>query len=112
MKKLILLLFICFGTVQAQNDSINQLDEIVLRGNFSPLVNSGFEVKVISDSILKNTYSSLGELLQQQANFYFKQNGYGMVSSISLRGTSASQTGVYWNGIGINSALTGQTDFN
>ncbi|MCA0931510.1 TonB-dependent receptor [Lutimonas saemankumensis] len=112
MKKFILLLFICFGTIQAQTDSINQLDEIVLRGNFSPVVNSGYEVKVISDSILKNSYSSLGELLQEQANFYFKQNGYGMVSSISLRGTSASQTGVFWNGIGINSALNGQTDFN
>lgn len=112
MKKLILLLVICFGTLQAQNDSINQLDEIVLRGNFSPVVNSGYEVKIISDSILKNSYSSLGELLQKQVNFYFKQNGFGMVSSISLRGTSASQTGVYWNGIGINSALNGQTDFN
>ncbi|WKK67248.1 TonB-dependent receptor plug domain-containing protein [Lutimonas zeaxanthinifaciens] len=112
MKKILLLLIICFGTIHAQNDSVNRLDEIVLRANFSPVVNSGYEVKVISDSILKNSYSSLGELLQKQANFYFKQNGYGMVSSISLRGTSASQTGVYWNGIGINSALNGQTDFN
>ncbi len=34
------------------------------------------------------------------------------VSSISLRGTNASQTGVYWNGIAINSSLNGQTDFN
>jgi len=35
-----------------------------------------------------------------------------MVSSISLRGTSAAHTGVYWNGIAINSSMNGQTDFN
>ena len=100
------------GTVYSQIDSINKLDEVVLRGNFSPVMNSGYEVQVITDSILRSNYISLGELLQQQANFYFKQNGAGMVSSISLRGTTASQTGIYWNGIGINSALNGQTDFN
>ena len=54
----------------------------------------------------------MGELLEKQSNLYFKQNGYGMVSSISLRGTTASQTGVFWNGIAINSALNGQTEFN
>jgi vitamin B12 transporter len=106
------LLIFCFGIINAQNDSINALDEIVLRGSFSPAVNSGYQISVISDSILSKSYKSLGKLLEQQANFYFKQNGNGMVSSISLRGTSASQTGVYWNGIEINSALTGQTDFN
>ena len=112
MRGILLLFIFAFGSVYAQSDSINKLDEIILRGNFSPVMNSGFEVKVIPDSILRNSYESLGDLLQKQANFYFKQNGSGMVSSISLRGTSASQTGVYWNGIGINSALNGQTDFN
>ncbi len=112
MKRLYLLLIFASGIIYAQSDSINKLDEIILQGNFSPVINSGYEVQVIPDSILSSGYESLGNLLQKQANFYFKQNGNGMVSSISLRGTSASQTGVYWNGIGINSALNGQTDFN
>lgn len=112
MKHTLLLLFLTFGAIYAQDDSINKLEEIVLQGNFSPVLNSGFQIQVITDSVLSNQYESLGNLLQQQANLYFKQNGYGMVSSISLRGTSASQTGVYWNGISINSALNGQTDFN
>jgi iron complex outermembrane receptor protein len=112
MKVTVLLCFFCFGLAYTQNDHTNQLDEIVLRGNFSSLVNSGYQVNVISDSILSENFEALGSLLQKQSNFYFKQNGNGMVSSISLRGTSASQTGVYWNGIAINSALNGQTDFN
>ncbi|MCF6297007.1 MAG: TonB-dependent receptor [Flavobacteriaceae bacterium] len=98
--------------VFAQNDSINKLEEIVLKGNFSSSFNSGYYIKIITDSILKNEYQSLGNLLQDQANLYFKQNGNGLVSSISLRGTGASHTGVYWNGIAINSVLNGQTDFN
>ncbi len=112
MKVSTLLCFFCFGLAFTQNDDTNQLEEIVLRGNFSSVVNSGYQVNVISDTILGQNFEGLGNLLQKQSNFYFKQNGNGMVSSISLRGTSASQTGVYWNGIGINSALNGQTDFN
>ena len=42
----------------------------------------------------------------------FKENGLGMVSSPSFRGTTAQQTAVIWNGININSQLNGQTDFN
>lgn len=112
MKRFYLLLIFASGIIYAQSDSINKLDEIILQGNFSPVINSGYEVQVIPDSIFSSSYESLGNLLQKQANFYFKQNGNGMVSSISLRGSSASQTGVYWNGIGVNSALNGQTDFN
>lgn len=113
MDKIITTTFLLiFVNLYSQNDSINVLDEIVLKGSFSPSLNSGYSIKSIPDSILKNNYKSLGNLLQNQMNLYFKQNGNGMVSSISLRGTNASQTGVYWNGIAINSSLNGQTDFN
>lgn len=105
------LTFICV-VAYAQNNYSNELEEIVLRGNFSPTLSSGYTLETISDSILKSSYQSLGNLLQNTSNLYFKQNGNGMVSSISLRGTGASRTGVYWNGIAINSSLNGQTDFN
>jgi len=103
--------FFCIFTY-AQNNYTNELEEIVLNGNFSKPLNSGYSIVTISDSILKSTYQSFGNLLQNTSNLYFKQNGNGMVSSISLRGTGASRTGVYWNGISINSSLNGQTDFN
>ena len=110
----ILSLFFSFLCVilNAQNNDTNELEEIVLKGNFSPILNSGYNIETISDSILKSTYESFGNLLQNNSNLYFKQNGNGMVSSISLRGTGASRTGIYWNGIPINSSLNGQTDFN
>ena len=112
MRVLILFMLWSLATVQAQTDPGEELEEILLRGNFAASVNPGYDMQLISDSILVTDYRTLGEVLEQQANLYFKQNGYGMVSSISLRGTTASQTGVFWNGIAINSALNGQTDFN
>lgn len=110
MKYWYILFFSC--VLFAQNDSINLLDEVKLYGNFSPRINAGYQIKIINDSIINNRQQSLGVLLQNQTNLYFKQNGNGMVSSISLRGSGASHTGVYWNGIAINSSLNGQTDFN
>ncbi len=113
MSKLITSIFLLvFAISFSQKDSIHILDEIVLKGSFSPSLHSGYIVESLSDSILKSNNLSLGNLLQNQLNLYFKQNGNAMVSSISLRGTNASQTGVYWNGIAINSSLNGQTDFN
>ncbi|MEN8186145.1 MAG: TonB-dependent receptor [Bacteroidota bacterium] len=113
MKHFILISFFFFNLAGfSQIDSLNTLDEVVLYGKFSPELNTGYQVEYISDSILKKQNLSLGNFLENYRNFYFKQNGNGMVSSISLRGTGASQTGVYWNGIAINSSLNGQTDFN
>ncbi len=104
------LLFSVFA--YSQNDTIQLLEEVKLYGNFSPKINTGFQVSILSDSVINKQQLSLGTLLQNKANLYFKQHGNAMVSSISLRGTGASHTGVYWNGIAINSTLNGQTDFN
>ena len=112
MKQILFFLILISLHSFAQNDSINLLDEVKLKGNFSKKLNAGYQITIINDSIIDNSVQSLGDLLQQQANIYFKQHGNGMVSSISLRGTGASATGVYWNGIAINSSLNGQTDFN
>jgi len=55
--------------------------------------------------------SNLAESLKIEAVF-FKKYGSGGLSTISLRGTDASHTNVYWNGVNLNSNLNGQTDFS
>lgn len=69
-------------------------------------------VLFISDSVLRKNSASLSSLLNYNSTIYFKENGLGMVSSPSFRGTTASQTAVIWNGVNINSLGNGQTDFN
>ena len=94
-----------------QQDSIVSLEEVILpdynlkKNSNSLLTNS------LSDSLLQNS-SSLTSLLRNNTAIYFKENGLGMVSSASFRGTTAQQTAVIWNGININSQFNGQTDFN
>ncbi|WP_345274779.1 TonB-dependent receptor plug domain-containing protein [Flaviramulus aquimarinus] len=116
MKLIIGILFISVFSIsihaQTFVDSIQKLDEVVLSDVKLKRYATGYKVTVLSDSILKKNNTSLTDVLRFNSNIYLKENGYGMVSSPSFRGTNASQTAVVWNGININSQLNGQTDFN
>ena len=98
--------------MQAQTDTTNVLGEVYLV--MAQIKDSAYttNITVLKDSALKQNQASLTNLLNYNSVVYFKENGLGMVSSPSFRGTTASQTAVLWNGININSQTTGQTDFN
>ncbi len=103
----------CFcGYAQTPTDSIQTLDEVVLSDNKLKNYSAGIKIETLSDSTLAKNPMSLTGALAFNSNIYFKENGFGMISSPSFRGTNASQTAVIWNGININSQLNGQTDFN
>lgn len=61
--------------------------------------------------LVRNT-TNLSEVLRFQSPVYIKENGRGMVSSPSFRGTTAQQTAFVWNGINVNSLFLGQGDIN
>lgn len=115
MKNIICILVIFIGSVSmlyAQTDSITALGEVrVVAYRLKDSVYTR-NVTVVKDSVLKQNQASLTNFLNFNSTVYFKENGLGMVSSPSFRGTTASQTAVLWNGININSQTTGQTDFN
>ncbi|MDB2606646.1 TonB-dependent receptor [Zobellia sp.] len=108
---LFVLILLCAVCGNAQRDSITVLDEVILT-DVRLLHFSNGKVEVLKDSLIDRNGSSLTNLLQFNSSIYLKENGLGMLSSPSFRGTSASQTAVIWNGININSQLTGQVDFN
>ena len=103
---------ICSASLCAQLDSIQHLNEVVLVDSKLEEFSEGYTLTKISDTVISRNPVSLSDLLNFNSNIYIKENGYGMVASPSFRGTNASQTAVIWNGIPINSNLTGQTDFN
>ncbi len=109
---LYLLLFICATPMYAQLDSIQKLEEVLLIDSKLDDYSDGYQLTSISDTLIERNKASLTDVLRFNSAIYFKENGYGMVSSPSFRGTNASQTAVIWNGININSNLNGQTDFN
>ncbi|MES2574930.1 MAG: TonB-dependent receptor [Bacteroidota bacterium] len=104
-------LFLCQCICAQQNSSII-LDEILISDVQLNKYSNSQSVLKLSDSVIANNKTSLTTLLNYNSVIYFKENGLGMVSSPSFRGTTASQTAVIWNGININSQLNGQTDFN
>lgn len=112
------ILFLVFAIIgfssmaQTKVDSIQKLDEVLLSDTKLKQYASGFKITKLNDSIIAKNTTTLTGLLTYNSNIYFKENGFGMLSSPSFRGTNASQTAVIWNGININSQLNGQTDFN
>ena len=113
VKKLFLLCFVlaCQFTL-AQSETTPKLKEVVLSDVYLKSNNKSQSVQVLNDSVISKNQSSLSDLLNYNSSIYFKQYGRGQLSTVSFRGTTASQTAVVWNGININSQLTGETDFN
>jgi len=107
---LLFLLLLC-QTIVAQNDTIVLKDVIISDTQLKKFSNTK-SITQLNDSIIAKSNASLTSLLNFNSTIYFKENGLGMVSSPSFRGTTAQQTAVIWNGININSQLNGQTDFN
>jgi len=106
------MLLVCPLLCWAQNFSVESLDTIYLVDRQLKTFNTGQKQQQLNDSVIAHNSFAMTDLLNRETPIYFKQNGYGMVSSASFRGTTAQQTAVLWNGININSQLTGQTDFN
>lgn len=69
--------------------------------------------QAISADIIQR-YRQLGvqDVLQQHSAVFIKNYGVSNMSTISIRGSSAAQTGVYWHGLNINNALSGLSDFS
>ncbi|MEO5788672.1 TonB-dependent receptor plug domain-containing protein, partial [Gelidibacter sp.] len=105
----ILLLFTFLGHSQ-ENQTV--LDTIFLKSEKLQDKSVGQPIILLNKSVLSNYRPQLTEVLQFETPIYFKENGFGMVTSPSFRGTTAQQTAVVWNGININSTFLGQTDFS
>ncbi len=106
------LILFCATQSYAQLDSVQYLDEVIIIDSKLNEYSDGYKLITITDTLIERNSASLTNLLRYNSTIYFKENGFGMVSSPSFRGTNATQTAVIWNGIAINSSLTGQTDFN
>lgn len=105
------LLFLC-QFILAQKNTITKLDEVVVSDANLKKYSSSQSVLKLNDSIINKNEALLTDLLNFNSTIYFKEYGRGMLSTVSFRGTTASQTAVIWNGININSQMNGSTDFN
>lgn len=105
-------LFFCCQKSLAQADSVYHLKEVIVADVQLQKAPKTQLINTLNEEDIRQNLGSLTQLLNNLSGLYFKENGAGMVSSVSFRGTSAQQTAVVWNGININSQLNGLTDFN
>lgn len=112
MRNILFLVFaLLWAGTWAQSDTI-ELKEAKISDAYLLRFSDTRQTLFLPDSILEKNPHSLTSLLNYHSTIYFKENGAGMVSSPSFRGTTAQHTAVVWNGININSRTSGQTDFN
>jgi vitamin B12 transporter len=112
MRYLFVLFLLLARTGFAQVDSI-LLKPVTIYGQPDEKYLSGSLVSTLDSVLLKqNSSSQISDLLALQFPIYFRNYGSGMISGISLRGTSPQHTSVLWNGININNFSLGQVDFS
>ena len=63
-------------------------------------------------TIQNNNYISAADFLQKEANVFVKSYGANSLATLSVRGSSASQTLVLWNGLPVQSSMLGLLDMN
>lgn len=74
---------------------------------------SGGNVQKVNGRLLSSMQNtSLASFLSIHTPVFVKESGNGMLSTVSLRGTSSSHTVVDWDGLPINSLTMGQVDFS
>ncbi len=101
-------------SLQAQNlaDTVILLREVRIKASI-PVPEKGLvKTRVDSSAIQKAFNISLGELLSENTPVFIRSYGPGALSTVSFRGTASSHTRIVWNGIPLNSPLTGQADLS
>lgn len=72
-----------------------------------------YSIQKIEPLIIKEVIGdNVGEILKTMSPNFIKTVGPGGIAAISLRGGSAWQTQVFWEGIAINSPTLGQSDLS
>jgi iron complex outermembrane receptor protein len=72
------------------------------------------QIILVFDSLSRSQFpiSSLAELAGNLSGAYIRNYGQGTLATISLRGSSANHTGIYWNGIRISPPNIGYVDLS
>lgn len=97
----------------AQTDTLVQLPTVeIIATTLRSEQPGSFWESWSSASLLKQNGSSLAEFLQNESGIYLKSYGGGSLATTTIRGASASQTAVLWNGFQVQSPMLGLLDWS
>lgn len=108
----ILFLILFSANIICQNSDTIILKNIDIIENRA-LNESGIKIQKIDSIIIsQKQINNLSELLDENSSIFIKTAGRGQAATLTIRGTSASHSKVSWNGINLNSPITGSTDLS
>ncbi len=100
-------------TIQAQITKDTFELKLVEIKSAKPLENEALTTTHIDSLTLQTLQTkSLSELISSNSPVFIKTYGRGSAATASFRGTAASHSQVFWNGIQINSPMRGDVDFS
>jgi len=106
-----ILFMVCQPKLFAQVTKEKKLPDIIIQDK---KIKKKFNASQQIDSSTTRFYTqnTMPLLLQLHSNVFVKNYGVGSLSTISLRGSSAAQTSVNWQGMQLNNAMTGLSDIS
>ena len=94
-------------------DSIFTLPEAKILNSRLENFAFGHRIDTISSAYQTiNVQNNLAQTLSQQSSVFIKNYGPGRLATSSIRGASATQTAVIWEGFNLQSPMLGQVDFS
>ena len=102
----------CLGSLAAAAQPVDTLREAPVVDYRIEAPRSFKETTLRADSLNSVTALNLGEALRQTTGIFVKGYGSGGIATLSLRGTGANHTKVYWNNLDVSSPSLGLTDLS
>lgn len=108
---LVLILLMTASSVEAQIDTTLVLPTMEVMQVREAAVGTE-KIQWESETIKDRAFTSLAEFLSQESNIYVKSQGGNSLGTISIRGASASQSVLLWNGLPVQSPMLGLLDLS
>jgi vitamin B12 transporter len=114
MKNIIYILFLLFPILcGGQIDSVHKLNDIIVVGPKLDAIQIGKILHSVDSAKLYNqNFGMLHQNLAAHSNVFVKNYGLNNLSSLSVRGSNASQVATLWNGFNLNMLSQSQIDMN
>jgi iron complex outermembrane receptor protein len=94
-------------------DTLITLGEVSVTARRHNDFGPGHSISTIDSLALRmHPHQDLGTLLSRHSGVFIKNYGPGSLSSTSLRGGTAGQTALLWNGFSLQSPMNGQADLS
>lgn len=94
-------------------DTIMLLDTVSISAERYIEFSAGQKIDKLNQGILEeNKRNNIGNTLSENSAVYIRSYGQNTLTSMSIRGTSSSQSSIFWNGINVRMPSLGSTDLS